>query len=45
MDKVYLVDGRLQGRDVRDLPIPQNHGVSTLSRLTSWYRNDVLSAV
>ena len=40
MHKVYLVDGILEGPDVRDLPIPQNHGISTLGGLSSWYLND-----
>ena len=44
MQRVYLVDGRLRGRDLRDLPIPQNHGVATLSDLTSWYRTGSLLA-
>jgi NAD/NADP octopine/nopaline dehydrogenase, alpha-helical domain len=44
MERVYLADGRLQGRDVTDLPIPQNHGVSTLSELASWYRRGSLLA-
>lgn len=37
MQKVYLVDGRLEGPDARDLPIPQNYGVSTLPDLFGWY--------
>jgi hypothetical protein len=41
MQKVYLDDGKLNGRDVRDLPIPQNYGVSTVSRLIQWYDDGV----
>jgi hypothetical protein len=37
MRKVYLTDGKVQGPDVRDLPIPQNYGVSTLPDLIAWY--------
>jgi opine dehydrogenase len=37
MQKVYLVDGRLEGPDARDLPIPQNYGISTLPDLFGWY--------
>jgi len=37
MHKSYLVDGRLKGPDARDLPIPQNYGISTLTELFSWY--------
>jgi opine dehydrogenase len=44
MQKVYLVDGRMRGRDLKDLPIPQNHGVATLSDLTMWYRSGSLLA-
>ena len=40
MARAYLVDGRLQGADVQGLPIPQNHGVSTLAELMSWYLDD-----
>jgi hypothetical protein len=40
MQKIYLVGEELEGRDVRDLPIPQHHGVSALSDLIEWYRND-----
>ncbi len=35
--KAYLVDGELRGADSRDLPIPQNYGVSTVSDLIDWY--------
>jgi hypothetical protein len=37
MQKVYLADGRLEGPDTRELPIPQNHGVSTFRDLIEWY--------
>lgn len=37
LQKSYLVDDGLQGADVRHLPIPQNHGISTLSDLVDWY--------
>ena len=40
MQKIYLVGEELEGRDVRDLPIPQHHGVSALSDLIEWYRNE-----
>jgi hypothetical protein len=36
--KVYLVSDRLDGRDARELPLPQNHGVASLSDLVAWYR-------
>jgi len=39
MKKVYLVDGRLEGPDVRDLPIPQNYDLFTLADLFNWYRD------
>jgi len=37
MRKTYLADGKVQGPDVRELPIPQNYGVSTLADLIGWY--------
>jgi len=37
MNKVYLVDGRLDGPDTANLPTPQNHGIFSLDDLTSWY--------
>jgi hypothetical protein len=39
MRKVYLADGRIEGPDARDLPIPQNYGVHTLRDLIKWYEN------
>jgi hypothetical protein len=36
-NKVYLVGSRLEGPDMADLPTPQNHGISSLDDLTSWY--------
>src|SRR5436305_8059667 len=39
MRKAYLADGKVEGRDVRDLPIPQNYGVSTLPDLVGWYED------
>jgi predicted dinucleotide-binding enzyme len=37
MRKAYINDGRVTGRDVSDLPVPQNYGVTTLPRLVEWY--------
>jgi hypothetical protein len=37
MQKVYLVGGKLEGPDARDLPMPQHHGVSALNHLIEWY--------
>ena len=39
LQKVYLVDGRLEGPDARDLPIPQNYRISTLPDLFRWYED------
>jgi opine dehydrogenase len=44
MQKTYLVGGKLEGRDARDLPIPQHHGVSALSELIEWYSDDAAPA-
>jgi ketopantoate reductase len=38
MQKEYLVDGRVAGRDAQDLPIPQHFGLSHLRDLIEWYR-------
>jgi predicted dinucleotide-binding enzyme len=40
MQKRYLVDGRLEGRDAIDLPVPQHHGLSTLADLIGWYTDE-----
>ena len=37
MKKEYLVAGTLDGPDVQHLPIPQAHGISTVSELVQWY--------
>jgi hypothetical protein len=40
MEKRYLTRGKLEGPDAKDLPIPQNYGVSTLADLIGWYNDD-----
>ena len=35
--KRYLVNGKLDGADARELPIPQNSGIDTLTALINWY--------
>ena len=45
LNKMYLTDGRLDGPDVKGLPIPQNYGVRTLSDLVNWYAQDGRPAV
>lgn len=45
MNKRYLVDGRLEGSDAMNLPIPQRHGVSTLRDLVGWYSDQHTTAV
>jgi hypothetical protein len=37
LQKAYLVGDRTRGPDAKDLPIPQNHGVSSMSDLIGWY--------
>lgn len=37
--KQYLIGSRLVGPDARDLPLPQNCGVDTVSDLVAWYRD------
>jgi hypothetical protein len=43
MHKSYLVGGRLEGPDAATLPLPQNHGLSSLSDLIAWYRDQTVS--
>jgi hypothetical protein len=44
MERVYLAGGKLEGPDAGGLPIPQHHGVSTLSDLIEWYGGDASEA-
>jgi predicted dinucleotide-binding enzyme len=37
MRRTYLIDGRLDGPDARDLPTPQRHGISSIADLIEWY--------
>jgi hypothetical protein len=37
LQKAYLVEDGLRGPDAKDVPIPQNYGVSTVSDLIDWY--------
>jgi hypothetical protein len=45
LQRTYLTGGRLRGADVRQLPIPQNYGVLTLSDLIAWESDGVFSEV
>ena len=36
-ERRYLLGGKLEGQDAEGLPIPQNHGISTLGELVEWY--------
>ena len=45
LQRTYLAGDRLRGADVRQLPIPQNSGVSTLSELIDWQSSSVFSEV
>jgi hypothetical protein len=45
LHRTYLAGDRLQGADVRQLPIPQNSGVSTLSELVDWQSRRMFSEV
>jgi hypothetical protein len=40
MGKEYLCDGHVAGRDAGSLPLPQNHGITTLEGLLAWYEGD-----
>jgi NAD/NADP octopine/nopaline dehydrogenase, alpha-helical domain len=37
LQKAYLVEDTLRGPDAKNVPIPQNYGVSTVSDLIDWY--------
>ncbi len=37
LKRSYVSDGKLQGADVGELRVPQNHGISTLTDLIDWY--------
>jgi hypothetical protein len=43
MGKCYLTERKLEGPDARDLPIPQNYGIATLSDLIAWYNDDAMT--
>lgn len=43
--RTYLAGDSVRGADVRQLPIPQNYGVSTLSDLIAWESDGVSSEV
>jgi NAD/NADP octopine/nopaline dehydrogenase, alpha-helical domain len=45
LQRTYLAGDSLRGADVRQLPIPQNYGVSTLSDLIAWESDGVFSEV
>jgi hypothetical protein len=42
LEKVYLVGDELVGADAAELPLPQNHGIGTLSELIDWYAAEPL---
>jgi NAD/NADP octopine/nopaline dehydrogenase, alpha-helical domain len=37
LQRSYLVGDGSRGPDVKDIPVPQNYGVSTVSELIDWY--------
>jgi NAD/NADP octopine/nopaline dehydrogenase, alpha-helical domain len=43
--KDYLAGGALRGNDVKDVPVPQNYGVSTVPDLIDWYAEHETSAL
>ena len=38
LGKEYLVDGKLNGKDVEELTIPQNRGITTKVQLINYYK-------
>jgi hypothetical protein len=45
LQKAYLVEDGLRGPGAKDVPIPQNYGVSTVSDLIDWYAEGDTSMV
>jgi predicted dinucleotide-binding enzyme len=43
LQKAYLVEDGLRGPNAKDVPIPQNYGVSTMSDLIDWYTEGDIS--
>ena len=39
LGKEYIVNGRLKGKDVNELTIPQNRGINTTEELIKYYKN------
>lgn len=37
LGKQYMIGGKLQGRDARELPTPRHAGIRTLTHLIDWY--------
>lgn len=37
LGKQYMIDGKLNGRDARELPTPRHAGIKTLTHLIDWY--------
>lgn len=37
LGKQYMIDGKLVGRDARELPTPHHAGIKTLTHLIDWY--------
>lgn len=37
LGKQYMIDGKLNGRDSRELPTPRHAGIRTLTHLIDWY--------
>ena len=39
LGKEYIVNGKLSGKDVSELTIPQNRGINTKEELIKYYKN------
>ena len=38
LEKEYIVDGKLKGKDLNELTIPQNMGINTKEELINYYK-------
>lgn len=38
LEKEYIVDGKLKGKDINELTIPQNMGINTKEELINYYK-------
>jgi NAD/NADP octopine/nopaline dehydrogenase, alpha-helical domain len=45
LQKSYLIGDGSRGPDAKDIPVPQNYGVSTVAELIDWYTHGVAATL